>query len=116
MLSHHHLPVAILLDLLWSGTRWVVLVFTSVVGVVQLLCVLLGGVLGLLLVDEVHTLGLGELVNLTTGNTGEELLGESVGDWLACEGIEVSTLPGRHCMYMDGITTYHPCVACPQRA
>lgn len=62
---------------------WVVLVILSVVLVVHLLCVLLGLVLGSLTVDEVLALGLGETVDLCTGETGEKLLGELVGDWLA---------------------------------
>ena len=43
-----------------------------------------GVVLGLLTINEVHALGLGELVDLSTGETSEELLGELVGDGFAC--------------------------------
>ena len=62
----------------------VVLVVLAVVLVVELLGVLAGLALGLLAVDEVGALGLGETVDLTTGETGEELLCEAVGDGLAC--------------------------------
>lgn len=51
--------------------------------VVHVLNVLLGVVLGLLAVDEVHAFGLSQLVNLSTGDTDEQLLGELMGDWLA---------------------------------
>jgi hypothetical protein len=54
-----------------------------VVILVQVLSVLLGMVLGLLAVDEVETLGLGQLVDLSTGEANEELLGELVGHGLA---------------------------------
>jgi hypothetical protein len=40
-------------------------------------------VLGLLTVNPVHTLGLGELVDLTSDQAGDELLGERVVDFLA---------------------------------
>ena len=63
----------------------VVLVVLAVVLVVELLCILAGLALGLLAVDEVGTLGLGKTVDLTTGETGEELLCEAVGDGLACQ-------------------------------
>lgn len=56
--------------------------------VVHILNALLGVVLGLLTVDEVHALGLGQLVNLSTGKTNEHLLGELMGDWLACKVLE----------------------------
>jgi hypothetical protein len=56
-----------------------------VVLLVQVLSVLLGVVLGLLAVDEVKALGLGQLVDLSAGEANEELLGELVGDGLACE-------------------------------
>lgn len=56
--------------------------------VVHVLNVLLGVVLGLLTVDEVHALGLGQLVNLSTGKANEHLLGELMGDWLACKILE----------------------------
>lgn len=61
----------------------VVLVVLAVVLVVELLDVLPGLALGLLTVDEVGTLGLGETVNLTASEAGEELLGEAVRDGLA---------------------------------
>lgn len=55
----------------------------DIVLIVHALNVALGVVLGLLTVDKVHSLGLGELVDLSTGDTDEELLGELVGDWLS---------------------------------
>jgi hypothetical protein len=51
---------------------------------VHVMGVLLGVALGLLAVHPVHTLGLGELVDLTADEADEELLGESVVDFLAC--------------------------------
>jgi hypothetical protein len=45
--------------------------------------------LGLLTVDVVGTLGLGELVDLTTDDAGEELLGELVVDGLACDQVSL---------------------------
>jgi hypothetical protein len=50
---------------------------------VHVVGVLLGVVLGLLTVNPVHTLGLGELVDLTSDQAGDELLGERVVDFLA---------------------------------
>lgn len=52
--------------------------------VVHLHGVLLGLVLGPLAVEHVFTLCLGELVDLSTGKASEELLGELVGNGLAC--------------------------------
>ncbi len=51
--------------------------------VIHVLNVLLGVVLGLLPVDEIHALGLGQLVNLSTGETDKHLLGKLMGDGLA---------------------------------
>jgi len=65
------------------------LVLTAVVLVIHIFNVLLGVVLGLLTVDKVHALGLGQLINLSTGKTNEHLLGELMGDWLACKVLEV---------------------------
>ena len=64
----------------------------DVVLVVHVLDVLPGVVLGLLTIDEVHSLGLGELVDFSTCETDEELLGELVGNWLACENTRISTV------------------------
>jgi hypothetical protein len=64
------------------------LALTAVLLVIHILNVLLGVVLGLLTVDEVHALGLGQLINLSTGKTNEHLLGELMGDWLACKILE----------------------------
>lgn len=64
----------------------VVLVLATVVLVVHLLSVPLSVALGLLAVDPVSALGLGELVDLAADEAGEELLGEGVGDLLAWGG------------------------------
>lgn len=50
---------------------------------VQVLGLLLGLVLGLLAVEVVHALGLGQLVDLGGGEAGEHLLGELVLNGLA---------------------------------
>lgn len=60
------------------------LVVTNVVVVVHLLGVLLGMVVSLDLVSLVETLGLGQLVDLSTGETSEDGLGGTVADGLAC--------------------------------
>ena len=75
-----------------SSVRWqrgkqysrIILIVVAIVAVVHALHLLLGVVLGLLAVDEVHTLGLGQLVNLSTSETDKELLGELMGDGLSC--------------------------------
>lgn len=61
----------------------------DVVLIIHILDILLGVVLGFLAINEVHSLRLGELVDLSTCETDEELLGELVGNGLAC-GSEVS--------------------------
>lgn len=68
------------------STRYlrVILVLATVVRVVELLRLLLRLVLGSLAVKEVLALGLGELVDLSTGEARNELLGELVRDWLSC--------------------------------
>lgn len=76
-----HLPPATLKVLRPSVLVGVVLVRTvaiDVVLVVHALCVALRLVLGLLAVEPVLALGLGELVDLGTGEAGEELLCECV--------------------------------------
>jgi hypothetical protein len=55
----------------------------DVVLVIEVLGVLLGMVLSLLAVDEVETLGLDQLVDLSTSEPDEELLGELMADGLA---------------------------------
>ena len=70
------------------GNSRIILVLTAVVLVIHILNVLLGVVLGLLTVDEVHALGLDQLINLSTGKTNEHLLGELMRDWLACRTLE----------------------------
>jgi len=96
-LHHHfmckdHLGISqynalVVVELLGSTVLvWVVLISTLVLDVVliiQVLSILLGVSLGLLTVDEVHSLGLSELVDFSTGDTDEEFLGELVGYWLA---------------------------------
>ena len=62
--------------------------------IVESLRVLLGLVLGLLSVDVVKTLGLAELVDLSAGERGNELLGELVVDGLAL--LALSLLEGVH--------------------
>ena len=62
--------------------------------VVETLGVLLGLVLGLLFVDIVKALGLDELVDLSTGEGSNELLGELVVDRLAL--LALSLLKGVH--------------------
>lgn len=61
----------------------VILVQVAVLLVVQPLGVLLGMMLGLLAVDKVEPLGLGQLVDLGAGKGGDHLLGEAVVDGLA---------------------------------
>lgn len=60
------------------------MIIVAIVAVVHALYLLLGVVLGLLAVDEVHALGLGQLVHLSTSETDKELLGELMGDGLSC--------------------------------
>lgn len=67
----------------WAALAGIVLVVLTVVVVVHALSILLGLVLGLLAVGEVHALGFGELVDLSTGDASEKLLGELVRDGLA---------------------------------
>jgi hypothetical protein len=59
----------------------------NVVFVVHALSVLLCLALGLLFVEPVLALGLGELVDFGAGETGEQFFGELVGDWLAWRGV-----------------------------
>jgi hypothetical protein len=59
-------------------------VAADVVVVVHFVGVLLGVLFGPDLVDLVHALGLGELVNLGTDEAGDGLLGKGVADGLAC--------------------------------
>lgn len=51
--------------------------------VVHILYLLLGVVLGLLTIKKIHTFSLGELIDLSTGDANEKLLGKLVGDCLA---------------------------------
>lgn len=61
----------------------VVLVHITVVLVVHALGLALSVSLGLLSVIHVHALGLSQTVDFTTNDTGQQLLGESVLNWLA---------------------------------
>jgi len=63
---------------------WSNLLLLTVVLVVHLAGILAGLTLGTLAVDVVGALGLAELVDLTTGDAREHLLGELVVDGLAC--------------------------------
>lgn len=65
----------------------VVLVLTTVVLVVKLLGVAPGVTLGLLAVNVVGALGLGETVDLTASEASKNLLGKSVRDSLAWRGV-----------------------------
>lgn len=67
---------------------WIVLVRAMVLDVVLIVHVLGSSfcmATGLDSVVLVHSLGLGELVDLTTNEPGEKLLCELVRDWLACK-------------------------------
>jgi len=59
----------------------------NVLLVVHALSVLLGLTLGLLLVEPVLALGLGQLVNLCGSEASNKLLSEGVGDGLACASV-----------------------------
>lgn len=89
------------------------LIILAVVLIVHLLSVALGLTLSLLSVDPVGTGRLGEAVDLSTGDTSEELLGEGVGDGLAY-GCEVSTQWLENRDSMSG--TYPPCAGGPRRS
>jgi len=65
---------------------WIILVRALVLNVVLVVHVLGGSLCMATRLDSVvlvHSFGLGELVDLTTHETGEKLLGELVRDWLA---------------------------------
>ena len=61
----------------------VILILSTVVFIIHVLSVLLGMVLSLLAVDEIHSFCLCQLVYFGAGEANEEFLGELVGDWLA---------------------------------
>jgi hypothetical protein len=78
--------VVLLQDSTYQLYSRVILISTLVLDVVLIVHVvdlLLCVVLGLLTVDEVHSLGLSKLIDFCACNTGEKLLCELVGDWLA---------------------------------
>jgi len=78
----------LLADVPWGlGLVGVVLVVLAVMLIIHLFGVLLCLMLSPLLVGKVHAFGLGELVDLGTGETGEELLGKGVVDGLACDEV-----------------------------
>lgn len=73
------------LELIWRRLGvWVVLIVATIVVVVHVLSLFLGLMLGLLFVEEVFALGFGKTIDLGTGETGEHLFGQGMGDWLAC--------------------------------
>ncbi len=86
------LPATVLVVLLnglwWTVLVGVVLVCALVLNVVLVVHVL-GGLFGVATSFDsivlVHSLGLSELVNLTTDETSKELLRELVRDWLSCK-------------------------------
>jgi hypothetical protein len=99
----------------------IILIIAAIVAVVQVLDILLGVVLGLLAVDEVHALGLSQLVNLSTGETDEELLGELMGDRLSCRVVRaeflcgsIQNVPSLRCLSSN--TLKAPNEAAPARA
>ena len=85
------------------------MIIAAIVVVIQALDLLLGMVLGLLTVDEVQALGLSQLVNLSTGETDEQLLGELMGDRLSCEALKLI-------LHREMLKAYPPCVVCPRRS
>lgn len=81
---NHHLPTVEALVALVAGRVVLVRpVAPDVVLIVHLVGVLLGVLPGLDLVDLVHALGLRELVNFSTNETSDGLLGEGVAHRLA---------------------------------
>lgn len=49
-----------------------------------MLSILLGVTVSLLTIKPIHSLGLGELVDLAADDSGDKLLGKGVADWFAC--------------------------------
>jgi hypothetical protein len=78
--------------------------------IIHVLDVLLGVVLGLLAINEVHALSLGELVNLSACESDEEFLGELVRNWLAYFLSASSPI-----VKWDDKGAHPPCVDCPRR-
>jgi hypothetical protein len=86
-----HLVAILELDISISLTRAelqcnsrIVLVLASVVLIIEVLGPLLGLMLRSLSIEEVLTLGLGQLVDFSAGKACEHLLCKLVRDWLAC--------------------------------
>jgi len=71
--------------------------------IIHVLDLLLGVMLGLLTINEIHSLGLRELVDFSTCDTDEEFFGELVGDGLACQ------ISCKH-KYIPSITRREPSV------
>lgn len=70
-----------------NGSLRIILISTlspNIVLIIHMLDVLPRVVLRLLAINVIQTLGLEELVDLSSCNTDEEFLGELVGDGLAC--------------------------------
>ena len=65
--------------------RIILVTLRGVLLIIHVLNVVTCLALGLFTVDPVGTLGLGELIDLSTCETDEELLGELVGNGLAYE-------------------------------
>ena len=83
--------------------------------VVQLISALTSLMLRTLAVDVIRALGLGQLVNLAARNAGQQLLGELVGDGLACRTNDVSLLTSVTLLDSLGVETYPPCAGGPQK-
>jgi uncharacterized membrane protein len=79
----------------WRLVVGIILVLIAIMIVIELLRTLLGLVLSALTVEEVLALGLGELVNFSTGESNKQFFGELMLDWLACEGGLVSDEAGK---------------------
>lgn len=103
--------------MLWRAHLvWVVLVVVvAVVLIVELFAATLGLTLGLLAVDVVGALGLGEPVDLSTSEAGDQLLGELVGDGLACARVYVSDWSGAIGKGEES-RTYRPYAGGPRRS
>jgi hypothetical protein len=83
--------------------------------VVHVLDVLLGGMLSTFAVNEVHALGLSELINFSTSKTDEELFGELVRDCLACKSGLLVMRRERIDWYSEKeMWTYPPCADGPR--
>lgn len=84
----------------------------NVVLIIHVLCTLFGMSSGLDRVVLVHSLGLDELVDLSTDEASEEFLGELVGNGFAWEASVLNS----NVMESRRWWTYPPCVDDPRRA